>query len=123
MDPTEFVEEYARRFNEASEAGDFSRMSELRTEDATVLLRAPDAPELSGRVRSVGESLPRGATLDFTDVQVLDDGRVRARLSGDGYPPGQITGTAWFTLQDDKLTGLEIELDEDVDLRRGSAPG
>lgn len=117
MDPQEFVEEYARRFNAASPTGDFSSLAELRTPDAQVVWRAAGQPELRGRVASVAESLPRGATLAFERIETLDDGRVRARLHGTGYPPGEVRGTVWFTLEEGALTHLEVELDDDVDLR------
>ena len=118
MDPTEFVAEYARRFNQASPSGDFTAMAEMRTEDARMIWRADGQPELRGQVASVAEALPRGATLHFEQVEVLDDGRVRARLHGEGYPPGEVSGTAWFTLDDGLLTTLEIELDDEVPLGR-----
>jgi hypothetical protein len=116
VEPTEFVEEYARRFNEASPHGDFSALAELRTDDAEMVWRAEGQPELRGRAASVAEALPRGATLRFDDVEPLDDGRIRARLSGTGYPPGDVRGTAWFSLENDVMTRLEIQLDEDIDL-------
>lgn len=111
MDATAFVTEYARRFNEGNAVGDLSGVASMRTEDATVVWRAPGAPQVSGQASSAGEAIPVGATLAFDDVAEGPDGTVTATIRGTGFPPGQVSGRATFHFDGDRMHRLEIDLD------------
>lgn len=110
MDADEFLAEYARRFNDGNRQGDLTALADLRTEDATLVWRAPDMPEIRGRLASAGEAIPVGATIAFDDVRTPEPGTIAARLTGSGFPRGDVEGTATFTLDDERITSFTVEL-------------
>jgi len=112
VDPVEFVAEWERRFNAGNATGDLSEARDLRTDDARVVWRAPGMPDVEGAIESAGESIALGATLHFDEVRSEEPNRVRARIVGEGFPTGRVEGQATFLFDGDRLSRLEIDLDE-----------